>query len=303
MAVSSKYGNDCWDSMKDWKCLSIWETLSFSWRAFFHGFSRLVAVWVYTIDVCTVWYCLCQEEYAHLVQPFFENVFSHVVPPVQTQVSLPFTKLRTMTHTSDILFRICFSLNCLLGHFNRLTFDWCILHMFVVCYLTTLSVSGLYSVDGRTINEHGTGDGMRIGSGIRHTQKKPAPVPLCPPQIPHDLTLVSNPGRRDGNLTIHKCYDGSQTTDWFSCYLTTQCQMQGYIEWDEMRRWLWMVSMCMLRIKMPRHDWTLPRLLRLKTKKTLECLSEDSLYPAAFLSIISQSDTAVPPCSVQNNSR
>jgi hypothetical protein len=29
---------------------------------------------------------------------------------------------------------------------------------------------------------------MRIGRGNRSTQRKPAPVPLCPPQIPHDLT-------------------------------------------------------------------------------------------------------------------
>jgi hypothetical protein len=30
--------------------------------------------------------------------------------------------------------------------------------------------------------------GMRIGKGNRSTQRKPAPVSLCPPQIPHDLT-------------------------------------------------------------------------------------------------------------------
>jgi hypothetical protein len=30
--------------------------------------------------------------------------------------------------------------------------------------------------------------GMRIGRGNQSTRRKPAPVPLCPPQIPHDLT-------------------------------------------------------------------------------------------------------------------
>jgi hypothetical protein len=30
--------------------------------------------------------------------------------------------------------------------------------------------------------------GMRIGSGNRSTRRKPVPVPLCPPQIPYDLT-------------------------------------------------------------------------------------------------------------------
>jgi hypothetical protein len=29
---------------------------------------------------------------------------------------------------------------------------------------------------------------MRIGRGNRSTRRKPAPVSLCPPQIPHDLT-------------------------------------------------------------------------------------------------------------------
>jgi hypothetical protein len=29
---------------------------------------------------------------------------------------------------------------------------------------------------------------MRIGKPNRSTQRKPAPVPLCPPQIPQDLT-------------------------------------------------------------------------------------------------------------------
>jgi hypothetical protein len=30
--------------------------------------------------------------------------------------------------------------------------------------------------------------GMRIGTGNRSTRRQPAPVPLCSPQIPHDLT-------------------------------------------------------------------------------------------------------------------
>jgi hypothetical protein len=34
----------------------------------------------------------------------------------------------------------------------------------------------------------GAGGGMNIGRGNRSTRKKPAPAPLCPPQIPHDQT-------------------------------------------------------------------------------------------------------------------
>jgi hypothetical protein len=37
-------------------------------------------------------------------------------------------------------------------------------------------------------DECGELGGMRIGRGNRSTRRKPAPVPLCPPQIPHDLT-------------------------------------------------------------------------------------------------------------------
>jgi hypothetical protein len=36
--------------------------------------------------------------------------------------------------------------------------------------------------------EAGEFGGMITGRGNRSTRRKPAPVPLCPPQIPHDLT-------------------------------------------------------------------------------------------------------------------
>jgi hypothetical protein len=49
-------------------------------------------------------------------------------------------------------------------------------------------------------DEYGAVGGMRIGRGNRSTLRNPAPVPLCPPQILHDLTwartLVAAVGRR-----------------------------------------------------------------------------------------------------------
>jgi hypothetical protein len=36
-------------------------------------------------------------------------------------------------------------------------------------------------------DECGAVGGMRIVRGDQSTQRKPAPVPLCPPQIAHDL--------------------------------------------------------------------------------------------------------------------
>jgi hypothetical protein len=42
----------------------------------------------------------------------------------------------------------------------------------------------------QTIDDYECGavGGMRTGRANRSTRRKPAPVPLCPPQIPHDLT-------------------------------------------------------------------------------------------------------------------
>jgi hypothetical protein len=37
-------------------------------------------------------------------------------------------------------------------------------------------------------DECGAVGGMRIGRGNRSARRKPSPVPLCPPQIPRELT-------------------------------------------------------------------------------------------------------------------
>jgi hypothetical protein len=53
----------------------------------------------------------------------------------------------------------------------------------------TSATAGLFyqprMIDG---DDYGAVGGMRIGKGNRSTRRKPAPVPLCLPQIPHDLT-------------------------------------------------------------------------------------------------------------------
>jgi hypothetical protein len=41
-------------------------------------------------------------------------------------------------------------------------------------------------------DECGAVSAMRIGRGNRSTGRKPAPVPLCPLQLPHDLAAVGN---------------------------------------------------------------------------------------------------------------
>jgi hypothetical protein len=51
---------------------------------------------------------------------------------------------------------------------------------------TAATVGLLYQ--SRMIDDYGAVGGIRIGRGNRSTRRKPAPVPLCPPQILHDLT-------------------------------------------------------------------------------------------------------------------
>jgi hypothetical protein len=54
--------------------------------------------------------------------------------------------------------------------------------------LGTLATVGLLYQPQMIDDGYGAVGGMRIGRGNRITRRKPAPVPLCSPQIPHDLT-------------------------------------------------------------------------------------------------------------------
>jgi hypothetical protein len=46
---------------------------------------------------------------------------------------------------------------------------------------------------------------MKIGKGNRSTRRKPAPVPLCPPQIPHDLTRARTRPATVGSQRLTAC--------------------------------------------------------------------------------------------------
>jgi hypothetical protein len=55
--------------------------------------------------------------------------------------------------------------------------------------LGTAATSGLlYKPQMIHEDDCGAIGGMKIGRGNRSTRRKPAPAPLCPPQIPHDQT-------------------------------------------------------------------------------------------------------------------
>jgi hypothetical protein len=53
--------------------------------------------------------------------------------------------------------------------------------------LGTSATVGLLYQPRMMDDDYGAVGGMRIGKGNRSTRIKPTPVPLCPPQIPHDL--------------------------------------------------------------------------------------------------------------------
>jgi hypothetical protein len=53
--------------------------------------------------------------------------------------------------------------------------------------LGTVATTGiLYQLQMIDDGDCGEIGGIKIGRGNRSTRSKPAPVPLCPPQIPHD---------------------------------------------------------------------------------------------------------------------
>jgi hypothetical protein len=52
---------------------------------------------------------------------------------------------------------------------------------------TAANISLLYQSQTIDDGDYGVIGGMKIGKGNRSTRSKPAPMPLCPPLIPHDL--------------------------------------------------------------------------------------------------------------------
>jgi hypothetical protein len=59
-------------------------------------------------------------------------------------------------------------------------------------------------------DDYGAVGGMRVGRGNRSTRRKPAPVPLWPPQIPHDLTW----DRRGGKPATNRLSYGTAFYIW-----------------------------------------------------------------------------------------
>jgi hypothetical protein len=78
--------------------------------------------------------------------------------------------------------------------FSRDRITYYLLYIAVILFLDSWDdvrlypLSSLLSQSRMIDDEYGAVGGMRIGKGNRSTWRKPAPVILCQPQIPHDLT-------------------------------------------------------------------------------------------------------------------
>jgi hypothetical protein len=69
--------------------------------------------------------------------------------------------------------------------------------------LGTVATSGLlYKPQMIDEGDCGAIDGMKISRGNRSTQRKPAPAPLCPLQIPHDQTRARTRATAVGNQRL-----------------------------------------------------------------------------------------------------
>jgi hypothetical protein len=53
---------------------------------------------------------------------------------------------------------------------------------------TAATAGPLYQTQTIDDDDCGAIGGMKIGRGNRNTWRKPAPMPFCPPQIPHNMT-------------------------------------------------------------------------------------------------------------------
>jgi hypothetical protein len=103
---------------------------------------------------------------------------------------------------------------------------------FIICGvglspLGTAATSGLL-YKPQMIDEDGCGaiGGMKIGRGNRSTWRKPAPAPLCPPQIPHDQTRGRTPGRRGGKPATNRLSYGAAIQNTLIHYME-KCRFKG----------------------------------------------------------------------------
>jgi hypothetical protein len=77
-------------------------------------------------------------------------------------------------------------------------FSWGVVRLSPLGTLATVLLYQPRMID----DECGVAGGIRIGRGNRRTRRKPAPVPLCLPQVPHFLTWARTGAAAMGNRRL-----------------------------------------------------------------------------------------------------
>jgi hypothetical protein len=80
---------------------------------------------------------------------------------------------------------------------------------------TSATVGLLYQSRMIDDNECGIVGGKKICRENRSTRRKPAPVPLCPPKIPHDLTWDRTRAAAVGSRRLTRTYLNFDSRSWY----------------------------------------------------------------------------------------
>jgi hypothetical protein len=91
--------------------------------------------------------------------------------------------------------------------------------------LGTAATSGLlYKLQMLDEGDCGVIGGMKIHRGNQSTWRKPAPAPLCPPQIPHDQTRAQTRAAAVGSQRL-TAWAMAQPTACFTACFTCVCTL------------------------------------------------------------------------------
>jgi hypothetical protein len=129
---------------------------------------------------------------------------------------------------SRLGFSTIFTARNYLFFFSLMGWDW-------VHLVLRLLFCLLYQPQMADDDDCGAIGGMRIGRGNRSTRRKPAPVLLCPPQIPYDLTRARTRaaavGRNDLDNTQHWHEFSLDESPWNHLEYFCPCTYSCDVEW------------------------------------------------------------------------
>jgi hypothetical protein len=124
--------------------------------------------------------------------------------------------------------------------------------------LGTVATTGLlYQPQMIDDGDCGEISGMKIGRGNRGTRRKPAPAPLCPPQIPHDQTWARTRAAAVGSQRL-TAWAMARPEVYGNSILQSFCRRLGFIIVQFLTlRYIWFRSILLI-LKVPA-CWIFPR--------------------------------------------